>query len=234
MKNSAAGSAVPESPRPYTGPTPVEDDTAFELAVRDILTEHQLSEGLLTNDQIETLAEQVMAAYRPRITLERTRVAAGRQQIRALQGRAQGLGQHLAQLHETNAQMLVSRDRYGAQVRSLVEQVSEIGAVVRAAAEAGQHMVHLGELSAILQTPRLYPPQRGPVMMTIVPAAADRWTSGLFHTPGGDQLHQLLGWAVIARGRERDTLIEPVFNVDGTALSQSQCTEQGLILDHLL
>jgi hypothetical protein len=217
-------------------PTPAQADADFAQAVRDVLTEHQLNDHQLTGESIESLTEQIVAAYQPRIHHEQTLVAKLRQQIHHLFARDKALSQHMEQMHDSHTKTLISRDRYGTQARVLGGQVSEISSIVNKAAGAGATMVAVAELSAVLRTPRQYPPQPRPVMLSIVPAGDGRWTSGLFDSHDGETvLHQFIGWAVVARGALCDSVVEPVFRINGQQHCQSDLQQfHQLTLNHLL
>jgi hypothetical protein len=215
-------------------PTPAQSDADFAQAVRDVLTEHQLNDHQLTGESIESLTEQIVAAYQPRIHHEQTVVARLRQQIHHLFARDKALSHHMEQMHDSHTKTLVSRDRYGVQVRVLTEQVSEISAAVNKAAGAGATMLALGELTAILRTPRQFPPQPRPVPLSFV-SNDTRWTSGLFDDPDGVVMLDFIGWAVVARGLQRDSVVEPMFRRNGSQYCQSDLQQfHGLTLNHLL
>jgi hypothetical protein len=208
--------------------TPASVDTEFEVCVREVLANHQLDNPGLRDADVDAITDAIMADYRPRIDYQRGLVSGLREQILQLIGRDRAHHHHMAQVQENTTAHMTSRDRYALQTRQLAEQLGEVSRAVRKAAGVGAHMVAIGELTAILQTPRQVPRQQGPVVLSLVPDS--RWTAGVFIQPdGGTQVFAMLGWSVVFRPVEADSQVEPVFLVGQHRMCQSEIHQRYLL-----
>jgi hypothetical protein len=219
--------------QPITAPT--DCDPSFASVVRDILIENLLIGHSTTNETIESLVEQIDDAYRPRISHEKKLVLGLHQQVKSLYARDEVMSHHMDQLHEGHAKTVVSRDRYATRARVVDARLEKIGAAICQAADKGSDTVATAEIAAILQSPYEVPPQQRPMALTFVSGPDPRWHSGVFNGPSGAVMCQLVGWSVVMRGRSCDSVIEPVFRVNGQQHCQSEMELfHQLTLNHLL
>jgi hypothetical protein len=216
-----------------------ESGDGFAHIVREILSERWPDHGdaeTVAADLTET-TELIAAAYAPRIAMVRQLAERRQSEMRTLADRDRALHALLLQAKKSAGLFLDGQQRATVWAEAVQATLDRIRHKLEDVRAQGTEMVSLAELLPLLSTSPAPEASRAPVVVAIQP---DRtWTMGSFKATASDESTPLthyafVGWSVVLHSTVPRTVLEPVFLIEGQAITQTGLLRNGLVLVQLL